>query len=137
MSIADHYTYRVFWSPEDQEYVGVCAELPGLSFLDPDSNKAFAGVRDVAREGILLLEENGDPIPQPLVARAYSGVFKVRIPAEVHRQLALDAAEQGISLNRLVNARLVGEVAEPVSVYGKRVTAGVRRKVKATRKGGP
>jgi len=28
-----HYTYRVTWSPEDGEHVGLCAELPSLSWL--------------------------------------------------------------------------------------------------------
>ncbi len=30
----DRYTYRVTWSEEDQEYVGLCAEFPGLSWLE-------------------------------------------------------------------------------------------------------
>jgi hypothetical protein len=32
--------------------------------------------------------------------------FVVRVPPEVHRQLVLDAAEQHVSLNRLVSSRL-------------------------------
>lgn len=27
----EHYTYRVTWSAEDEEYVGLCAEFPSLS----------------------------------------------------------------------------------------------------------
>ncbi|HEY5398799.1 MAG TPA: toxin-antitoxin system HicB family antitoxin [Trebonia sp.] len=38
--------------------------------------------------------------------RDYSGRFVVRVPAEVHRRLARDAAEQHVSLNRLVSDRL-------------------------------
>ncbi len=30
----------------------------------------------------------------------------VRVPREIHRKLALSAAEQGVSLNRLVSNRL-------------------------------
>lgn len=30
----DCYTYRVIWSEEDEEYVGLCAEFPSLSWLD-------------------------------------------------------------------------------------------------------
>jgi hypothetical protein len=26
----DHYTYRVTWSEDDQEYVGLCAEFPSF-----------------------------------------------------------------------------------------------------------
>jgi hypothetical protein len=29
----DHYTYRVTWSPEDNEHVGQCVEFPSLSWL--------------------------------------------------------------------------------------------------------
>ncbi|WP_372490807.1 toxin-antitoxin system HicB family antitoxin [Microbacterium aerolatum] len=32
----------------------------------------------------------------------------VRVTPEVHRQLAIDAAEQHVSLNRLAASRLVG-----------------------------
>jgi len=39
--------------------------------------------------------------------KRYSERFVVRVPLEVHRILALQAAEQGISVNRLINAKLV------------------------------
>src|SRR6266702_1587496 len=29
----DRYTYRVSWSPEDEEHVALCAEFPSLSWL--------------------------------------------------------------------------------------------------------
>lgn len=29
----DKYTYQITWSEEDSEYVGLCAEFPGLSWL--------------------------------------------------------------------------------------------------------
>ena len=40
------YTYRVIWSAEDNEYVGLCAEFPSLSWLDADQSKAFSGIED-------------------------------------------------------------------------------------------
>ena len=30
------YTYRVTWSAEDNEYVGLCAEFPSLSEVDQE-----------------------------------------------------------------------------------------------------
>ena len=41
-----------------------------------------------------------------LEPRSYSGRFVVRIPEEVHRRLAIQAAESGVSLNRLASAKL-------------------------------
>lgn len=104
----DHYTYRVTWSPEDGEHVGLCVEFPSLSWLASTPEEALAGVRRLVAEVIIDLEAHGEPIPEPLAEKRYSGEFRVRIPPELHRELALLAAEQGVSLNRLASARLAG-----------------------------
>ena len=102
----DHYTYRVTWSAEDGEYVGLCAEFPSLSWLAPTQEDAFAGIRALVSEVIEDMQGNGETPPEPMADRAYSGRFVVRVPPEVHRALAIRAAEEGVSLNRLVSARL-------------------------------
>jgi len=106
-TIAQHYTYRVHWSPEDELFVGTVAELPSLSWLDADQMEAFAGIYRVAAETVADLEADGDPVPEALADREYSGKFMVRVPPEAHRQLVIEAAEQNVSLNRLAAARLV------------------------------
>ena len=55
------------------------------------------------------MKETGEEPPEPLADKAYSGKFLVRLPPETHRALAIRAAEQGVSLNRLVSARLAGD----------------------------
>lgn len=102
----DHFTYRVTWSAEDGEYVGLCAEFPSLSWLARTQENALAGIRRVVWRAIRDMESSGEPVPTPLAVRHYSGEFRVRIPPEVHRSLALQAAEQGVSLNRLASAKL-------------------------------
>ncbi len=104
----DHYTYRVTWSLEDGEHVGLCAEFPSLSWLAPTPEEALAGIREVVAVAVEDVVASGAPIPLPLADRRYSGEFKVRIPPQVHRALALEAAEQGVSLNRLASAKLAG-----------------------------
>ena len=104
----DHYTYRVTWSPEDGEHVGLCVEFPSLSWLAATPEAALAGVRQVVAEVVADLEAAGEPVPQPLAEKHYSGEFRVRIPPELHRQLVFMAAEQGIGLNRLASANLAG-----------------------------
>jgi predicted HicB family RNase H-like nuclease len=49
---------------------------------------------------------SNEPVPVPLADRRYSGEFRVRIPPSEHRMLAIQAAEQGVSLNRLVSSKL-------------------------------
>ena len=102
----DQYTYRVTWSPEDGEHVGLCAEFPSLSWLARTPQAALAGIRKVVRASVQDLEASGEEAPVPLAVKHYSGEFRVRIPPELHRSLALHAAEQGVSLNRLISSRL-------------------------------
>jgi predicted HicB family RNase H-like nuclease len=102
----DHYTYRVTWSQEDGQCVGLCAEFPSLSWLAATPEKALRGIRRVVADVVNDMKANNEDVPEPISSRRYSGKFMVRVPPEVHRQLALKAAEEDISLNRLVSAKL-------------------------------
>ena len=104
--MSDHYTYRILWSAEDSEHVGLCAEFPSLSWLASTPAAALAGIRRVVRESVEDMRQNGEAIPEPITDRAYSGKFMVRVPPETHRALVLRATEEGVSLNRLISARL-------------------------------
>ena len=102
----DHFPYRVTWSPEDGEHVGLCAEFPSLSWLDTTPEGALAGIRQLVIDVVREMTANGDKVPDPIADRTYSGEFKVRIPPQIHRALVLQAAEEGVSLNRLASAKL-------------------------------
>jgi predicted HicB family RNase H-like nuclease len=105
---ADHYTYRVRWSAEDDAYVGTVAELPSLSWVAEEQTEAFQGIRDLVVDVLADMESTGEVPPGAIADRTYSGNFLVRLTPEAHRQLALDAAEQHVSLNRLAANRLTG-----------------------------
>ena len=102
----DRYTYRVTWSEEDREHVGLCAEFPGLSWLDTSPEKALAGIRQIVKECLRDMRRNKEDVPEPLALKNYSGKFMVRVPPETHRRLSIQAAESGVSLNRLVSGKL-------------------------------
>lgn len=102
----DHYTYRVTWSAEDAEHVGLCAEFASLSWLAPTPEDALSGIRAVVADVVKDLRASGELVPDAIAERRYSGELRVRIPPLVHRQLALQAAEEGVSLNRLASAKL-------------------------------
>ena len=97
---------RIEWSEEDREYAGLCAELRSLSWLAPTQVEALKGIQKLVREVLADMKAHKEPIPEPLAMGAYSGEFRVRIPSFVHRQLVIEAAERGVSLNRLVSAKL-------------------------------
>jgi len=102
----DKYTYRVTWSEEDEEYVGLCAEFPSLSWLAHTPEAALKGIRKLVSEVIADMLINEEPVPEPIATKHFSGKFMVRVPPDVHRQLAIQAAEAGVSLNRLASAKL-------------------------------
>jgi predicted HicB family RNase H-like nuclease len=102
----DRYTYRVTWSEDDKEYVGLCAEFPSLSWLARTPEAALKGIRKVIADAVEDMKDNGEPLPDPIASRQYSGKFVVRVPPEVHRKLAVQAAESGVSLNRLASSKL-------------------------------
>ena len=102
----DRYTYRVTWSEEAREHVGLCAEFPSLSWLDKNPEKALAGIRKLVQSCVKDMAADKEAIPEPLSARNFSGKFMVRVPPETHRMLAIQAAESGVSLNRLIASKL-------------------------------
>lgn len=102
----DHYTYRVSWSPEDGEYVATVLEFPSLSWLATDQIEALSGLRELVQSVVADMEASGEPVPGPLADRTYSGKVLVRTTPDLHRRLAIEAAEAGVSLNRLINSRL-------------------------------
>jgi predicted HicB family RNase H-like nuclease len=102
----DHYTYRVTWSADDEEYVGLCTEFPSLSWVASTPEAALKGIRNVVADVVEDMQANNEKIPEPIAIKNYSGKFMVRVPPEIHRALALKAAEAGVSLNRLASSKL-------------------------------
>ncbi|MBN1602233.1 MAG: toxin-antitoxin system HicB family antitoxin, partial [Chitinispirillaceae bacterium] len=102
----DHYSYRVIWSEEDKEYVGLCTEFSSLSWLDESPEAALRGIRKLVAEVIEDMRKNKETVPEPITSKHYSGKFIVRVPPQVHRKLAIEAAESGVSLNRLASSKL-------------------------------
>ena len=104
--MSDHYTYKVSWSPEDNEHVATVLEFPSLSWLATSQAEALSGLIDLVRETLADMRANGEMLPEPLADRPYSGKLLVRTTPDTHRRLAIEAAEAGVSLNRLINSRL-------------------------------
>ena len=77
-----------------------------MSWLASAPEAALRGVRSVVADVVEDMNKQREPIPEPLASRSFSGKFMVRVPPNVHRELALEAAEAGVSLNRLASAKL-------------------------------
>lgn len=102
----EQYLYSVGWSEEDQAFVARVAEFPSLAAHGATQEEAMREIKDVVGFVISDLQEYGEPVPEPFGKRSFSGRLVLRMPEYMHRQLALEALQQGISLNQLLNLKL-------------------------------
>ena len=87
----NHYTYRVEWSPDDGEYIGRCIELPTPLKRAPSAHEALTAITAAADEYLNELQEC----------------------------LALEAAEQRVSMNQWVVQKLSGrELRRGLGAFG-------------------
>lgn len=106
MMDAEKYTYQVFWSEEGQEYVATVLEFPSLSWLAPLRREAEDGLVNLVADVLEDMKESGEAVPTPFGAQTYSGKFQVRTSHSLHRDLVMEAAREGVSLNALINRKL-------------------------------
>lgn len=103
---AEHYLYSVGWSEKDETFVARVAEFPSLAAHGDTQEEALREIKDVVSFVLNDLKESDESIPEPFGKRSYSGKLVLRMPEYMHRQLALEALQQGVSLNQLLNLKL-------------------------------
>ncbi|MCL2403230.1 MAG: type II toxin-antitoxin system HicB family antitoxin [Coriobacteriia bacterium] len=106
MSKAEEYTYRVFWSEEDSAYVATVTEFPSLSSVEESQVEALAGAVKLVDFVLDEMKKDNQPPPVALGRKKYSGEIRLRMPKEVHRRVACEAAEQGVSINQMLVSRI-------------------------------
>ena len=106
MANLDKYTYREEWSKEDDAYIARCLEFPSLGAHGPSPELALAELRAVVASVIEDMSLSGEGVPESLGTRDYSGKLVLRLPKNVHRDVAIRAAEEGVSLNQSLLSRL-------------------------------
>lgn len=102
----EHYLYSVGWSDADEAFVSRVAEFPLLAAHGDTQEDALREIKSVVEFVLSDLRESGEPVPEPFGKRSFSGRLVLRMPEYMHRQLALEAMQQGISLNQLLNLKL-------------------------------
>lgn len=110
----EDYTYCVSWSEEDKAYIGRVTEFESLAAHASTHTDALLEITKVVQLVLEDLVESNEPIPEPISKRRFSGKLNLRMPEYLHRLLAKEAAEQGISLNQWLNLKL--SMPLPVSV---------------------
>ncbi len=103
---AEQYLYSVGWSEEDGAFIARVMEFPSLAAHGESQVDALKEIKEVVRFVLSDLAENKEPIPEPIGKRSFSGRLVLRMPEYLHRKLALEASQQGVSLNQLLNLKL-------------------------------
>jgi antitoxin HicB len=93
-------------SPDEDGFVARVIELPGCITQADTFAELGEMIEDAMRAWIESALEDGQPVPEPRTADAFSGKFVVRVPRSLHRQLVAAAARDGVSLNTYVNVAL-------------------------------
>ena len=104
--ISEKYTYRVEWSEEDQLHIGRCLEFPSLAAHGATAEGALKEIEKVVGEAIVWMQEENEEIPEPFGLKRYKGNLTLRIPAEVHRNLSIKSAEEGVSVNQYILSKI-------------------------------
>ncbi|MDP2014474.1 MAG: toxin-antitoxin system HicB family antitoxin [Actinomycetota bacterium] len=105
-STADHYTYRLAWSVKDEDFIATMVEFPSLSWIADTHEAALAGLTSVVEEVLEDMLAEGEEIPAPWDERTFSGKFNLRLGADLHKRVALEAAERHESINTYVIKQL-------------------------------
>ena len=99
MKKSDRYLKLVYWSEEDQIYIGRCPGLFNGGIHGPDEARLFAELIEIVDDTIDSIEKDGKPLPPPTAGKTYSGKFNLRVGEELHEQLAIESMKVSESLN--------------------------------------
>ena len=130
MKPSDRYLKIVEWSDEDRCYVGTCPGLMLGGIHGCDEAEVYVELCRAVEEWIAIHKADGTPLPEPTAGKDYSGKFVVRVGKDLHRELAVNALREGVSLNSYCSKVL----REARGLYGSDAPAQRRNRRSAVRK---
>lgn len=106
MSKLNHYLalnyHKRLYQDDDGDWIVEIDDLPGCMADGKTPNEAIAGSREAMRSWMESRISAGLDIPEPSIAENYSGRILLRMPKYIHRRLAIQAQQEGSSLNQYI-----------------------------------
>ncbi|HAJ33557.1 MAG TPA: toxin-antitoxin system HicB family antitoxin [Candidatus Atribacteria bacterium] len=101
------YRMRVYPIETDAntvEWVAEYPDLPGCIGAGDTAEEAVAMAIDAKKAWIEIALKDGENVPEPtnLYTSDYSGKFTLRLPKTLHRELTIQAEDEGVSLNQYI-----------------------------------
>lgn len=87
-------------------FYGRILELDGCQSTGDTVEELYENLNEAMEGYIEVKLENNIPIPLPERTENFSGKFNVRLPKTLHQRLAIEANNEGVSLNQLVLYKL-------------------------------
>lgn len=101
---------RILTPAEEGGYVAEILEVPGVISEGDTEKEAIDMVNDALAGVIEVMLEDGETIPEPMGFNEFSGQFRLRLPSGVHREAAIRAQVEGVSLNQWVAQAVVAQL---------------------------
>lgn len=94
--------YTIELTPDTDEggFVASYPDLPGCLSIGDTAEEAVANAIDAKRAWLEAALEDGIEIQEPVSLKDYSGQFKLRIPRSLHKSLAEQSRQEGVSMNQ-------------------------------------
>lgn len=100
MNLPYNYIVQPIEDESGKYYYAKVLELDGCQSTGETFEEAYNNLRDAMQGWIETKLESGFEIPMPVGYEDFSGKFIVRIPKSLHYKLAVEAKQEGVSLNQ-------------------------------------
>lgn len=106
MGKLDHYLalnyHKRLYRDDEGDWIVEIDDLPGCMADGKTPDEAIANSREAMKSWMESRISSGLEIPEPSVAEEYSGRILLRMPKYIHRRLAIQAQQEGSSLNQFI-----------------------------------
>lgn len=102
------YTYRAEWSEEDGVFIAKALEIPSILAHADSPENAIKELKVALKLALDLMIEEGLSLPKPMSLHNFKGKFLIRTTPELHKEITLQAAESGVSVNQFILLKLAG-----------------------------
>jgi predicted RNase H-like HicB family nuclease len=94
----------------EEAWLARVEELPGCEARDETADGAARAISEAMEQWVTAALEKGEAIPEPRRTPSHSGRLLLRIPQDLHAELAQKADREEVSLNGLLTGMLAGAV---------------------------
>jgi antitoxin HicB len=106
MRTLDHYLalnyHKRLYQDDENDWIVEIDDLPGCVADGKTPDEAIANSRLAMQSWMESRMSAGLEIPEPSIADDYSGRILLRMPKYIHRRLAIQAQQEGSSLNQYI-----------------------------------